>query len=133
VLARIRELREVRIEGVPTIDQFLARRFSPAMDTCRAVWQRHEQVASRIARAIDLLRTRVHLAQEEDTTRLLEGMNKTAHSQLRLQRAVEGLSVAAISYYVLSLSSAALKAFKAASFELNAELIVGILIVPIVL
>ncbi|MBP6020334.1 MAG: DUF3422 domain-containing protein [Burkholderiaceae bacterium] len=132
VLARIRELREVRIEGMPTIDQFLDRRFGPAMDTCRAVWQRHEQVASRVARAIDLLRTRVHLAQEEDTTRLLEGMNQTARSQLRLQHAVEGLSVAAISYYVLSLSSAALKALNAASFELNSELIVGILIIPIV-
>ncbi|UUZ75026.1 DUF3422 domain-containing protein [Polaromonas sp. P1(28)-13] len=133
VRARIQELREERIEGMPTIAEFMERRFGPAMDTCKAVWERHEQFAGRVARAVDLLRRRVNLAQEEDTTRLLEGMNQTARSQLRLQHAVEGLSVAAISYYVLSLTAAALRALHAAHFPLDPELIEGILIVPVVL
>jgi len=133
VQARIRELREERIEGMPTIAEFLERRFGPAMDTCKAVWQRHEQAAGRVARAVDLLRTRVNLAQEEDTARLLEGMNQTARSQLRLQHAVEGLSVAAISYYVLSLFAVALKALHAVHLPLDPETVEGILIIPVVL
>lgn len=133
VLARIQELREERIEGMPTIAEFMERRFAPAMDTCKSVWTRHENFAGRVARAVDLLRTRVNLAQEQDTTRLLEGMNQTARSQLRLQHAVEGLSVAAISYYVLSLLSAGLKALHAVRLPLDPELAEGLLIVPVVL
>ena len=37
VLARIHELREERIEGMPTIAEFMERRFAPAMETCRSV------------------------------------------------------------------------------------------------
>jgi uncharacterized membrane-anchored protein len=69
VLARILELREERIEGMPTIQEFMERRFAPAMETCCSVWARHEQIAARIARAVDLLRTRVDLAQETEFCR----------------------------------------------------------------
>jgi uncharacterized membrane-anchored protein len=58
VLARIHELREERIEGMPMIAEFMERRFAPAMETCRSVWARHEQIAARIARAVDLLHAR---------------------------------------------------------------------------
>jgi uncharacterized membrane-anchored protein len=133
VHARIHELGETRLEGMPTIAEFLERRFGPAMATCKTVWARHEQVAARIARAVDLLRTRVSVAQEEDTTRLLEGIDRSARSQLRLQHAVEGLSIAAISYYVLSLSGAALRSLHAANFLASPEAIEGILILPVVL
>lgn len=130
--ARIQELREERIEGFPTISEFMERRFAPAMETCRAVCSRQEQFAERLARAVDLLRTRVSLAQERDTTRLLEGMNQTARSQLKLQHAVEGLSVAAISYYVLALTGVALKAMHAVRVPVDPELVEGLLIVPVV-
>ena len=133
VTDRIDELNEQRIEGMPTIAEFMQRRFRPTIDTCKAVWSHHEQFAARVARAVDLLRTRVNLAQEEDTTRLLEGMNQTARSQLRLQHAVEGLSVAAISYYVLSLSSHAFRALHAAHFEFDPEIVQGMLILPVIL
>jgi uncharacterized membrane-anchored protein len=133
VQARIHELREERIEGMPTIAEFMERRFGPAMQTCKAVWSRQEQFAGRVERVVALLRTRVNVAQEEDTTRLLEGMNQTARSQLRLQHAVEGLSVAAVSYYVLSLAAAALKSLHAADLPLDPELVEGVLIIPVVL
>jgi uncharacterized membrane-anchored protein len=133
VLARIQELREERIEGMPTIQEFMERRFAPAMETCRSVWARHEQIAARIARAVDLLRTRVNLAQEQDVTRLLAGMERTARNQLHLQHAVEGLSVAAISYYVLSLVAAAFKALHLLSIPIEPELAEGIAIGPVVL
>jgi len=132
VLARIHELREERIEGMPTIAEFMERRFAPAMETCRSVWARHEQIAARIARAVDLLRTRVNLAQEKDVTRLLVGMERTARNQLHLQHAVEGLSVAAISYYVLSLATAAFKALHVMNLPVDPELAEGLLIAPVV-
>ncbi|MBU9150407.1 DUF3422 domain-containing protein [Burkholderia multivorans] len=132
VLARIQELREERIEGMPTIAEFMERRFAPAMETCRSVWARHEQIAARIARAVDLLRTRVNLAQEKDVTRLLAGMERTARNQLHLQHAVEGLSVAAISYYVLSLATAAFKALHVMKLPVDPELAEGLLIAPVV-
>lgn len=132
VLARIAELREERIEGFPTIAEFMQRRLLPAMQTCSSVWARHQQSATRVARAVDLLRTRVNLAQEEHTTALLEGMNRTARTQLRMQHAVEGLSVAAISYYVLNLSGAALRALHAVHLPLDPEILEGLLILPVV-
>ena len=132
VLARIAELREERIEGFPTIAEFMQRRLLPAMQTCGSVWARHQQSATRVARAVDLLRTRVNLAQEEHTTALLEGMNRTARTQLRMQHAVEGLSVAAISYYVLNLSGAALRALHAVHLPLDPDILEGLLILPVV-
>lgn len=132
VLARIAELREERIEGFPTIAEFMQRRLLPAMQTCGSVWARHQQSATRVARAVDLLRTRVNLAQEEHTTALLEGMNRTSRTQLRMQHAVEGLSVAAISYYVLNLSGAALRALHAVHLPLDPEVLEGLLILPVV-
>ena len=133
VLARIHELREQRIEGMPTISEFMDRRFAPAMETCRSVWSRHEQIAARIARAVDLLRTRVNLAQEKDVTRLLAGMERTSRNQLHLQHAVEGLSVAAISYYVLSLAAAAFKALHVLSLPIEPDLAEGLAIAPVIL
>jgi len=132
VLARIQELREARIEGVPTIGEFMERRLSPAMDTCRSVQQRQTDLAERIARAIDLLRTRVNLMQERQVTELLGGMNRTAATQLKLQHAVEGLSVVAISYYAVSLFSHVLEALHEAGLHFNAK-VVEALAIPAVL
>lgn len=133
VMARIQELREERIEGIPTIAEFMERRFTPAMETCRANWNRLEQFTARVARAVDLLRTRVSLAQEGNTMRLLAGMDRTARTQLHLQHAVEGLSVAAISYYVLSLTAVGLRSMHAFHLPLDPELVEGLLIAPVVL
>jgi uncharacterized membrane-anchored protein len=127
------KLREERIEGMPTIQEFMERRFAPAMETCRSVWARHEVLAARIARAVDLLRTRVNLTQERDVTRLLGGIERTARNQLHLQHAVEGLSVTAISYYVLSLVAAAFKALHVLSLPIQPELDEGLAIGPVVL
>ncbi|WER48806.1 DUF3422 domain-containing protein [Cupriavidus sp. WKF15] len=133
VMARIQELREERIEGIPTIAEFMERRFTPAMDTCRASANRLEQFTTRVARAVDLLRTRVSLAQEGNTMRLLAGMDRTARTQLHLQHAVEGLSVAAISYYVLSLTAVGLRSLHALHLGMDPELVEGLLIAPVVL
>jgi uncharacterized membrane-anchored protein len=131
VNARIDELRELRIEGTPTVEEFMERRLAPAMKTCEAVAARQEALARRVANNNDLLRTRVGIVQEAHNRRILQSMNQRALQQLRLQQAVEGLSVAAISYYVIGLIGYAAKGGKAVGMVANPDIVMGVL-VPVV-
>jgi uncharacterized membrane-anchored protein len=128
VQSRIDELRETRIPGVPTIREFMDRRLAPAMNTCESMVRRQEALAERIGRTNDLLRTRVGIVQEQQNRRILESLNTRAAQQLRLQQAVEGLSVVAISYYSIGLVSYAGKALKTAGVPLNPDLLTGAMI-----
>lgn len=132
VQARIQELREIRIEGMPTLAEFMGRRLAPAMNTCTSVSQRQEALAKRIGRSNDLLRTRVGIEQERQNRKILQSLDTRAAQQLRLQQAVEGLSVAAISYYTLGLVGYVGKAMKAGSVPVNPDLMTGIA-VPLVI
>jgi len=58
-------------------------------------------------------------------------MERRARQQLRLQQAVEGFSVAAITYYVVGLVAYLAKGLVASGFALRDELVTGIAI-PIV-
>jgi len=49
-------------------------------------------------------------------------MNRRAEAQLRLQQTVEGLSVAAITYYVVGLVGYAAKGLKALGWPVNTDL-----------
>jgi len=103
VQERIDLLREQPIDGRPTIADFMERRLAPAMRTCNAVADRQRDVIARIARATQMLNTRVEVAAEATNVGLLASMDRRAQQQLRLQQTVEGLSVAAIAYYALGL------------------------------
>ncbi|WP_440995472.1 DUF3422 family protein [Arhodomonas sp. SL1] len=131
VRRRIEALRERRIEGVATIDEFMERRFAPAVATCRATGERLDRLSRRVSRAANLLRTRVDVALEAQNRDLLASMNRRARLQLRLQQTVEGLSVVILSYYSVSLVGYAAKAVKAAGVPISAELITG-LSIPVV-
>ncbi|THF62386.1 DUF3422 domain-containing protein [Pseudothauera nasutitermitis] len=100
---RIDELREKRQPGFPTIGEFMARRLTPAIDTCASIARRQEDLSGRIARNSQLLRTRVDIALQHQSQELLAQMNRRARLQLRLQETVEGLSVVAITYYASQL------------------------------
>ncbi len=126
VQSRIAELRETRIPGVPTIGEFMDRRLAPAMNTCEAIVRRQQALSERIGRTNDLLRTRVGIVQEQQNRRILESLNARAAQQLRLQQAVEGLSVVAISYYSIGLVSYAGKALKAAGMPVNPDVLTGV-------
>jgi uncharacterized membrane-anchored protein len=52
-------------------------------------------------------------------------MDKRAKLQLRLQQTVEGLSIAAISYYIVGLMSYVAKALKVMTLAINVDLFVG--------
>ncbi|CAL80664.1 conserved hypothetical protein [Bradyrhizobium sp. ORS 278] len=96
------------IEGEPITpysswSSFLSRRIAPAMRTLTTLERRQDNLSRKLARAADLLRTRVDVELEEQNRDLLRSMNERTKLQLRLQSTVEGLSVAAIGYYVVSL------------------------------
>lgn len=129
---RIAELREKAIPGTQTIGEFMQRRLSPAMATVAATAQRLASLSERVARTSDLLRTRVDIATEVQNQQLLEKLTRGQELQLRLQSTVEGLSIAAISYYVISLLLYGGKALKALGVPLNPEMAAGAL-VPLVL
>ena len=132
VRQRIAELREKAIQGTPTIGDFMQRRLSPAMATVSATSARLASLSQRIERAGALLRTRVDIATEEQNQQLLAKLTRGQALQLRLQSTVEGLSIAAISYYVVSLLLYGAKAARAAGVAINPELAAG-LCIPLVL
>lgn len=103
VQARLAVIEGGEIAGYPTWSSFLARRMAPAMRTCATMEDRQADLSIKLARAADLLRTRVDVELEEQNRDLLRSMNERTRLQLRLQSTVEGLSVAAIGYYVVSL------------------------------
>ena len=103
VQRRIGELREERIEGLQTLQEFIERRVAPGLETCRSVAARQAGLGERVARATQLLSTRVEITRERQNTEVLAAMNRRAALQLRLQETVEGLSVAAMTYYFVGL------------------------------
>jgi len=129
---RIAELREKVVPGTQTIGEFMQRRLSPAMATVAATSQRLVNLSERVSRTSALLRTRVDIASEQQNQQLLEKLTRGQEMQLRLQTTVEGLSIAAISYYVVSLSYYGTKALKSAGLSVNPDIATGALI-PLVL
>jgi uncharacterized membrane-anchored protein len=100
---RLQTIGERKVGGLPTWSAFLARRMAPAMRTCVTTEERQANLSRKLARAANLLRTRVDVALEQQNQDLLQTMNTRTRMQLRLQATVEGLSVAAITYYVVGL------------------------------
>jgi uncharacterized membrane-anchored protein len=103
VLQRINELRESRIPGLQTFHEFTTRRLTPAIKTCRAASARQQSILEQMARATKLLSTRIDIDRQLQNQSLLASMNRRVKAQLRLQATVEGLSVAAVTYYVVGL------------------------------
>jgi len=127
---RLSELREGRLEGYQRIGVFLERRFRPAVKTCAAALRRQDELAQGIAQASNMLRTRVDVKLEEQNGDLLRAMESRSRAQLRIQQAVEGLSVFAISYYLLAL----LKIVVDGLFPEGPEhRLIGVIAVPVIL
>lgn len=130
---RIEELRESRIEGLQTIQEFMDRRLAPAMRTCESMAGRIEAAAVRANRAANLLLTRVDLGLEAQNQELLQSMNRRAKQQLRLQQAVEGFSITAISYYLMGLVGYLAKVAVHFGAPIDPDVVQGVSIVPIVI
>jgi len=100
---RIQDIAESRLAGMQTIGEFMERRLTPARSTCEWAARRQDALSQRVSRISNLLRTRVEIEQQQSSQDLLTTMNQRQGLQLKLQSTVEGLSVAAISYYIVGL------------------------------
>jgi uncharacterized membrane-anchored protein len=127
---RLQTIGERKVGGLPTWSSFLARRMAPAMRTCITTEERQASLSRKLARAANLLRTRVDVALEQQNRDLLQSMNARTRLQLRLQTTVEGLSVAAISYYVVGLFGYLMKGLHDEGVPVNVTL-ASALFVPV--
>ncbi len=122
ILHRVADLHEAHVSELPTLGEFLERRLAPAMRTCASGDQRQEALSGRVSRTVALLRTRVDVARQEETHEILAALNRRALLQLRLQQAVEGLSIAAITYYGSALVGYLAKGVARTGLHLDSEL-----------
>jgi uncharacterized membrane-anchored protein len=129
---RLEQVFEQRVSGMQTMRQFLERRLTPGIRTCESVRDRLEDLSRRIHRTTSLLRTRVEVSIESQNQKLLESMDKRSSLQLRLQQTVEGLSVVAIGYYLLSLLGYGFAGLQEWGYPVNKVIASGIAM-PIVL
>jgi uncharacterized membrane-anchored protein len=132
VRQRIVDLREVRLTGLQTFQEFTERRLGPAMKTCAAVARRQETLSVQLARATQLLSTRVGVSREAQNQALLESMDRRAKLHLRLQQTVEWLSVAAVTYYVVGLVGYGAKGLSRLKPGIDTDLVTA-LSIPIVI
>ncbi|MDP3759047.1 MAG: DUF3422 domain-containing protein [Ramlibacter sp.] len=118
---RIADISESRLAGLQTIGEFMERRLSPARSTCAWATRRQDALSQRVSRISNLLRTRVEIEQQQSSQALLAAMNTRQGLQLKLQATVEGLSVAAITYYIVGLVSYLAKGAHAIGWPWSAE------------
>jgi uncharacterized membrane-anchored protein len=128
VQRRIGELREVRLAGLQMVGEFMDRRLGPALQTCASAARRQQALSERISRISDLLRTRVEIEQQRSSQDLLDAMNRRQRAQLLLQGAVEGLSIAAVTYYGAGLVGYLAKGARAAGLPVSTDVAVAIAI-----
>lgn len=102
---RLPRLGETAIGESTTLARFLDNRMQPALSTCRAMEKRLADLAVKVQRSIELLDTRITVSIQTQNQQVLDTILSTAQSQFRLQQTVEGLSIIAISYYVLGIVS----------------------------
>jgi len=127
-MSRLEELREQEVCGLQTLNEFLGRRLTPAYRTCETVREDLDDLSNRIDRASELLRTRVNLTIEEQNQDLLQSLNRRSKMQFRMQQAVEGLSVVAISYYLVGLFKYMAETAKSMGLISNTGLVTGVFV-----
>ena len=129
---RVEDLREVRIQGIQTLGEFIKRRLEPAINTCQSTSKRFTSLSERIGNTSQLLRTRVDIVIERQNQGLLASMALRAKMQFRMQQTVEGISIVAITYYASGLISYVAKALHSIGWHINPEITVGIAI-PVIM
>lgn len=122
---RAEEVREEILDNHQRYSNFLLRALVPAMRTCDAAERRTHDLAQQISRAANLLTTMVDMEQTRQSHGMLESMAERAHAQLRLQQAVEGFSIFAISYYAVGLLKYALEAAHDLGFPVDSSIVAG--------
>jgi uncharacterized membrane-anchored protein len=130
--SRLDSMQEATVNGHLSLQEFMNRRLNPALRTCESLQEWMDNLSKRIERASDLLRTRVNLNLQEQNRSLLSAMNRRSQLQFRLQETVEGLSIVAISYYLVGLIGYFLAGLPLSDWGLSKNLLTTISI-PLVL
>ena len=128
---RVADILESRLGGLQTIGEFMERRLTPARSTCAWSGKRQDALSQRVSRISHLLRTRVEIEQQQSSQDLLAAMNSRQGLQLKMQSTVEGLSVAAITYYIVGLISYVVKGAQHLGWPWSPELTAA-LAIPLV-
>ncbi|UZK66637.1 DUF3422 domain-containing protein [Sphingomonas sp. M1-B02] len=102
---RLAGLKIGTVRGYQTLADFTERRLTPALRTCESFSARLDDLSRRASWTSELLRTRIDIALAKQNRDLLTSMDRRTRLQLRLQQTVEGLSIVAISYYLVALMS----------------------------
>ncbi|MBJ7539354.1 DUF3422 domain-containing protein [Marinomonas sp. C1424] len=126
VLKLLGELKEDEVSGHLTLTEFITRRLTPAVQTCRATGEHLESLSMRIDRVSDMMRTRVEMSIQSQNQALLASMDKRSKIQLAMQHTVEGLSVAAISYYSVGLLKFIIEAVYDKGVQFDKTLVIGL-------
>jgi uncharacterized membrane-anchored protein len=113
---RLDLIREAKVGSYTTISAFFSARLDPAIETCNAIEARQARLSRQVAHAIDLMRTGITFELEQQNRDLLQDMNRRARLQLRLQGFVQGLSTAALAYYLSGLTVYLAKGMKDAGW-----------------
>ncbi|QRV25693.1 DUF3422 domain-containing protein [Marinomonas foliarum] len=131
VLKCLTELKEDEVSGHLTITEFMTRRLTPAVRTCNTAGNHLESLSTRIDRVSDMMRTQVEMSIQSQNQQLLTSMDRRSKIQLAMQHTVEGLSVAAISYYSVGLLKFLIEAVYDKGLNFDKSLVIG-LSVPLV-
>lgn len=103
VRARLSGLHESPTSSGSTLTNFIGNRIDPSLATCAAMERRLSVFAQKIEHVTGLLDVRVGIDIQNQTADVLHSIARTAGSQFQLQRTVEGLSIIAISYYLIGI------------------------------
>ena len=79
------------------------------------------------------MRTRVDINIATQNQNLLQSLNRRSELQLRLQQTVEGLSVVAISYYLVSLIKLVAEGVAKTGIDLNPSIVAAVSSVPVII
>ncbi|WP_417251170.1 DUF3422 domain-containing protein [Castellaniella sp.] len=103
VFDRIADLHESRTGDCQQLGTFIEQRFRPTVRYCHSTDQRLTRIGQDVAHLGNLLQARVQVEMEEQNSQILQSLSTRADTQIKIQKAVEGLSIIAISYYLFSL------------------------------
>lgn len=130
---RLEQLAPTPVRGHQTLTDFTERRLMPAVRTCDSFTKRIDDLSQRAGWNSALLRTRIDTELAKQNHGLLDSMNSRTEAQLRLQQAVEGLSVVAISYYAIGLISYVLPAIPGVDKAVALAIIVPLVVLSVAL
>lgn len=119
VFERIAELKESPVSGHQQLGNFIERRFKPTVRFCHAIHCRLNRLANSVAQLGELLQARVQVDVEEQNSAILSSLHSRASTQIKIQKTVEGLSIIAISYYLLSLFKFLYEGLNSLGFDIS--------------